>query len=196
MIVWRNWTQFVAVALGAVAFLMLATRNAHAGMLPFTQARSDGAKESPLVQPNQSTAASITSLDAQALWRSVRTHWESVREGMERMVLESMTTMILGRWGSPPALPMTLASPQPLPVPVPVPVPVPLPVPGPLPAVAPVPVPVPEPPTGSNDPPIDPILEPPPQGTPEPASLVTALLGAGLVSVFAWRRRRRHPLAA
>ena len=55
----------------------------------------------------------------------------------------------------------------------------------------PPPDPPPPPPEGSGEiPPNDP-PPPPPSETPEPTSLVTALMGAGLASVVAWRRRRR-----
>ena len=56
----------------------------------------------------------------------------------------------------------------------------------------PPPPPPPDPPTGGGEePPIDPPFDPPPPNeTPEPASLVTALLGLGLTSIYAWRRKR------
>ena len=53
--------------------------------------------------------------------------------------------------------------------------------------------PTPPPPTGGGETPPGDITPPtdPPQGTPEPASLVTALLGAGLTFGYAWRKRRK-----
>lgn len=53
---------------------------------------------------------------------------------------------------------------------------------------------VPPPPVGGGEtPPVD--VTPPvdlPQGTPEPASLVTALIGAGLAFGYGWRKRRKN----
>ena len=51
----------------------------------------------------------------------------------------------------------------------------------------------PSPPKAQGEtPPPPPPIDPPPHGTPEPASLVSALLGTGLMSLFALRRRRKN----
>ena len=46
-------------------------------------------------------------------------------------------------------------------------------------------------PVGGGNPPPETNPGPPPSASPEPASMLTALLGAGLASLAAWRYRRR-----
>jgi hypothetical protein len=53
-------------------------------------------------------------------------------------------------------------------------------------------------PTGDGETPPGSIAEPPGgsvTSTPEPASLVSALIGAGLAASYAWRKRRKTPTA-
>lgn len=53
------------------------------------------------------------------------------------------------------------------------------------------------PPPPEQPPPIEqPPPPPPPRGVPEPATLVSALVGSGLAAFALWRRRRRSPEAA
>jgi hypothetical protein len=63
------------------------------------------------------------------------------------------------------------------------------------PGVTPPPPPPPPPgppgPVGGGNPPPETNPGPPPSASPEPASMLTALLGAGLASLAAWRYRRR-----
>ncbi len=114
--------------------------------------------------------------------KKVSSKWCEIRDEVVRCALEVTTTAFLIRIGNPPPQPNEAP-----PVDPPEQNNTPPDPPG---------DPPPDPPTGGGEePPIDPPFDipDPPNETPEPASLVTALLGAGLTSLYAWRRRRRHP---
>jgi PEP-CTERM motif len=113
---------------------------------------------------------------AQALCQGLERQWESLREELTRTALETTLTMFFIRSSPPPP-------PPPAPPPPP---PVTPPTQGPN---SPPPSdPPPGPPTAQGDPPL--IIDPPPQTAPEPASIVIALVGAGLAAGYGWRKRR------
>jgi PEP-CTERM motif len=121
--------------------------------------------------------------DAQAFLRGLQCEWDAVRADLVQSVLETTVTAFFIRIPPPPKPPKhkkTKTKPPPQNH-----------------GGEPPPPPPPPPPPGGNGEP--PQLTPPPdppQGTPEPASFVIALLGAGLTSCVAWRRRHNSPLAA
>jgi hypothetical protein len=118
--------------------------------------------------------------DAKGLLHAVRASLVQLQEELVRELVAMQVTMIGGHPLSPPK---TTATPPPPPPPV----------------TTENPPPPPPPPTGGGQPPIDlppPPPPPPPTQSPEPASLVTALLGVGLASLAAWRQHRRKQTAA
>lgn len=127
-------------------------------------------------------AAQTVKSNGSALLDGLEKEWQSIREELLRATVETMGTMILGRWGPPPPPPKGQGNPPGNPPPqnggnTPPP-----------------PPPPPPPPTGGGEtPPIGPPFDPPPvQGTPEPTSLLSALMGVGLASLYTWRKRRRN----
>jgi hypothetical protein len=113
----------------------------------------------------------------QALLEAVEREWNDLK----RCVLEQVMTAFLIRWTTepppPPPPPGNNGEPPP---------------PEGGGETPPPPPPPPPPGGGGEEPPIDPPIDPPPpQQTPEPASVLLAALGAGVVSFIAWRRRKR-----
>ena len=106
------------------------------------------------------------------LWRE---GWEEIRMALARTALELMLPTNFGWYYPPP--PPTGKGEDPPPPPTPDPPP-------------------PPPPTGQGEPPpTDPGTgPPPPSDAPEPSSLVSALLGAGIASWIGWRKRRKHSI--
>jgi hypothetical protein len=146
---------------------------------------------------------------ASAVLRSFAVQLAEFRQELVRELIATQLTMIGGHpmpppvtvTSTPPATPpvtvtstppTTPTTPTPPTPPVP-PTPPPPPVTTGNPPAPPVPPspPVPPPPAGGGAPP-DPTPPPPPTTSPEPTSLVLGLLGAGLASVGAWRRRNRR----
>jgi hypothetical protein len=122
------------------------------------------------------TQAQQERVSAEAQWQGLQRQWESLREELTRTVLETTLTMFFIRSSPSPPTP-----PPPAPGPLVTP-----PIQGPN---NPPPTdPPPGPPTGQGDPPQ--IIDPPPQTAPEPASIVIALVGAGLAAGYGWRKRR------
>jgi PEP-CTERM motif len=116
--------------------------------------------------------------EARALWQGLERRWESLREDLTRTALETALTMFFIR-SSPPPPPLPPLGPPPPVTPPPTIGPN---TPPPL-------VPPPGPPTAQGEPPL--IIDPPPQTAPEPASIVIALVGAGLAAGYGWRKRRK-----
>ncbi len=145
-------------------------------LTPIASAYSDQQKR---VEPTQDAMNERDTLDGKSTW-------SEFREDLVRCVVETTVTAFLIRTANPPAPPQGSGDPQPTP-------------PGQnnTPPDPPPPPPPPDPPSGSGDP-IDPPFDPPPppSETPEPASIITALMGVGLTSIYAWRRRQQSNKAA
>jgi hypothetical protein len=139
--------------------------------------------ESPAArQANQTVTAApptLKRIDEKALLEALRTEWEALRADLTQAAVTTMTTMFLGRWGTPPPPPKGQGGPN-------------TPPPNQGGGGGNTPPPPPPPPGGGGQtPPGNPPPDPPVTGTPEPASLLTALVGTGLVALGAWRKRRR-----
>jgi hypothetical protein len=126
----------------------------------------------------------------QALWQGLERQWEALREEVTRTAVETALTMFFIRASPAPVTPPPTFTPPLIVTPPPQ---------GPN-TQPPPSLPPPPPPNGPPPPTV--IAPPPPhaQGdpkpTPEPASIVIALLGAGLAAGYGWRKRRCVPLAA
>lgn len=115
--------------------------------------------------------------DWQMLARGLELQWEALRETMTQTAVEVSVTLFFGKI-SPPSVPTPSVS-DPTPPP---------------PDGGGDPPPPPPPPDGQGEaPPPDPSGDPPPppDAAPEPSSIVSALLGMGIASFVAWRKRRR-----
>jgi hypothetical protein len=112
--------------------------------------------------------------DGQVILVGLHRHWQAIRADVTRGAVEAALTMFFIKTGPPPKV----NDPGPKITPPP---------PG---GNGDPPPPPPPPPDGQGEPgPTDPPVDPP-FHSPEPASLVTALCGVGLVSTYVWRRRR------
>lgn len=132
---------------------------------------------------NATAAPTTTARDTEKKVEALTKGWESLRDELSESILQTVLTAFFIR-----------ATPPPPPPPPPPPTgsgepPV-------DPPIDPPPPPPPPPPGGEGEtPPVDPPIDPPPpppNDAPEPASLLIALVGAGAVSVAAWRRRRKQ----
>jgi hypothetical protein len=129
----------------------------------------------------QPTPARIEAIDGEKVLTGLKRAWKDTREELTLVLLEAAVTMFFIKTGPPPP-PHSTKSHTPNNPP-------------PQGQGSPPPnnPPPPPPPTGQAEPPpIDPPPGPPTVGSPEPASLAIGFLGAGFVSYYGWRKRRKN----
>jgi len=181
----RSWRRKLAASLGCAALVLGYANSVHAEILHCSMpsdSRTDMHAErvSESFQPARAaTTAPVRQPDA----RSLNAMFQDAYEELQRSVLESLITGIVFKVGTPPPLPGGQNNEV-----------VPPPQGG---GEEPPPPPPPPPPDGGGEnPPVDPPIDPPPpQETPEPSSLLIGGIGAGLASLYSWRRRNRKIIA-
>lgn len=165
----KNRKVRLLIAPVALVTLVLSVTTARADLLcvsPDSPRPSDRCRAEPYV-----------ALDGKVVMANLQREWQALREDLARSVVEATLTAFFIKSTPPPT-----GNPPPPGVTPPPPtgggdVP---------------PPPPPPPPDGQGDgvPPVNPPVDTPPSGTPEPTSLMLAALGAGFVSFCGWRRRR------
>lgn len=180
-----TWRTRLAAACASAALVFGGAGSVHAEML-HCSIPSDARAALPDIAGARESFIPwcATNMPAPTPERSPGAVFQDNVEQMQRSVLEWMVTSILIRWGTPPPVPgpnNTEIIPPPQ---------------GGGETPPPPPPPPPPPDGGSEDPPIDPPIDPPPQETPEPSSLLIGGIGAGLTSLYRWRRRVKKSMIA
>ena len=197
MVGWKNWLKRLGTAFGISGLIAFSAADLRAELLHSSMSFEDSAEARTLLETETKKIIQFTAQgkappqaisqareDWSLVYQGLRAEWGFMREAVTRGVLEATMTAFFIRSTPPPPPPRP-------PVRHSVPLPPQANGEGPPPFIPPPP---PPPPQGAAEPPA---LTPPPpddpgspQGTPEPSSLVIALLGVGMIAGFGARHRR------
>jgi hypothetical protein len=178
---WITQTKRILCPLTAAGLMLLAVPDLRADFLPGAAALGLDAKKSDDDRPPAPNTQTPARADCKGLLETLRQQWAAIRHDLTRSILETTLTMFFIRGGSPPPIGNTPGDTT---------------TPPDQSGEPPPPPPPPPPPEGGGEVPPGDTGNPPPQDSPEPASLVSALLGVGLASLSASRRLRKTKTAA